>query len=113
MASFEDDDDSRSGEVPRARGRGGQGGARDDSWDRDSPDIADITPDDLGTVRCQSCKKYIFEDSVRCPYCKHLQLEEPVHRKPLWIILAAVLCILGFAGWLLVGFFDILAWFHR
>jgi hypothetical protein len=112
MASFEEDDDSRSGEAPRARGRG-QGGARDDSWDRDSPDIADITPDDLGTVRCGHCKKYIFEDSVRCPYCKHLQLEEPTHKKPLWIIIAAILCILGFAGWLLVGVFDILTWFHR
>jgi hypothetical protein len=111
MASFEEDDDSRYGDRPRARG--GHGGARDDSWDRDSPDIADITPDDLGTVRCQNCKKYIIEDSVRCPYCKHLQLEEPSHKKPLWIIIAAILCILGFAGWLLIGAFDILTWFPR
>src|SRR3954452_24133862 len=110
MASFEEDDESRSGEVPRARGGGG---ARDDSWDRDSPDIADITPDDLNTVRCGRCKKFIFEDSVRCRYCKHLQLEEQAQKKPLWIIIAAVLCIIGFTFWLLVGVFDILSWFQR
>ena len=49
----------------------------------------------------------------RCPYCKQLQLEEPTSKKPMWIIIAAILCILGFAGWLLVGVFDILSWFHR
>jgi hypothetical protein len=118
MASFEDDDESQNfrfeeGQRPARRRGGRKGEERDDSWDRDDPEIADLTPDDLGTVRCTQCKKWIFEDSVRCPYCKHLQLEDDHNRKPRWIVFAAIACIIGMAFWLLIGVFDILSWFRR
>jgi hypothetical protein len=121
MASFEDDDDYQNfrfeeeqKSARRPAGRGGRKGKeRDDSWDRDDLDLADVAPDDLGTVRCTECRKWIFEESIRCPYCKHLQLEDEQQRKPRWVILAAIAGILGMVFWLLIGVFDMLSWFHR
>jgi uncharacterized OB-fold protein len=98
MPAFEDDDELDS-----------------DSWDAvdDGPDVADIVPDELTTVRCTSCKKYIFEDSVRCPYCKHLQLEDERNRKPRWLVLTAIVCIFAFSSYLVWELIILLLTMHK
>ena len=77
-------------------------------WDRDARDddieVRDKTPDDFTTVRCTKCKKLIFEDAIRCPYCKHLQLEEEQTRKPVWFWITVFLCVLMMGGFSLLAF---------
>ena len=89
-----DDDETSAFEDPRPSRRDHQ-----DSWDFElDPDARDIVPDDLATVRCGFCKKLIFEDALRCPYCRNLQLDSQQNRKPLWFWLTAVFCILAIGG---------------
>lgn len=78
-------------------------GTEHDSWDAvdDGPDVADIVPDELTTVRCTNCRKLIFEDCVRCPYCKHLQLEDERNRKPRWFVLTTILSVFLVGSYLL------------
>lgn len=71
----------------------------EDDDDRDDDDEAlegvyDDEDDDL-TVPCPYCQRPIHEDSQRCPYCeKYLSGEDaPPERKPLWIIIGALLCL--------------------
>ncbi len=100
------DDEDESGESPRrGGGRGGGGGERGDSWDvvDDAPDHRDIVPDEYTTVRCTRCRKLIFEDSVSCPYCKTIQLEDHRNKRPLWWIITVLLCIGVLGGFMLLS----------
>jgi hypothetical protein len=56
--------------------------------------------DEEATVPCPSCRREIFEDSPRCPYCERYISEEDHagQGKPLWIIATALIC-LGIAIW--------------
>jgi hypothetical protein len=96
MPAFDDDDYSFDEHPARGAGRTGDG----ESWDveDEGPDDRDLVPDEMTTVRCTHCRKYIFEDTIRCPYCAHLQLESEAERKPLWFV-TTVLILVG----LLVG----------
>ena len=66
--------------------------------------------DDAETVRCTRCGKYILEDSECCPYCRHYQLADERNRKPLWLILTAILCIFLIGGYLLFNLMELLPW---
>jgi hypothetical protein len=92
MPAF-DDDDLQNYENARFRPRG----RHDDdtaSWDVDDDTVDDqVVPDEFTTVRCTRCRKFIFEDSIRCPYCKHMQLEEEQHRRPLWFVATVIVCV--------------------
>jgi hypothetical protein len=76
--------------------------ASDDDWDDDF----DEDSDDDCTMPCPHCGRSIHEDSVRCPHCENYLSEEelPSKPKPLWIILAAVVCLLAALTWILGGF---------
>jgi predicted nucleic acid-binding Zn ribbon protein len=69
----------------------------DDDWNDDS--------DDDDTMPCPYCGRVIHEDSVRCPYCENYISEEdmPQKPKPLWLILAAIVCLLVALMWILGG----------
>ena len=86
-----DDDDFENYRLGDAQRR--RDGNFDDDDSRDEPDTRDLVPDEMATVRCQSCRKWILEMTVRCPYCKHMQ-EERQSRKPLWFVLMVGVCII-------------------
>ncbi|MGN6370558.1 MAG: hypothetical protein ACTHN5_20085 [Phycisphaerae bacterium] len=96
--AVEDDDfeNYRLGDAQRRR----DGDFGDDS--RDEPDARDLVPDELATVRCQHCRKWILELTHRCPYCKHIQ-EERGSRKPFWFVIALGLSIIGAILMILIG----------
>lgn len=104
MPAFEDDDveDYRSDDTGRA-----WGADQNDEWD--DPDERDLAPDEMDTVRCTRCRKWIIGDSVRCPYCKELQLADLQNRKPFWFVIAVVLGLLGTLTWFVLG---TPSWFH-
>jgi predicted nucleic acid-binding Zn ribbon protein len=54
------------------------------------------------TVPCGYCGEMIYEDSLRCPHCGNYLSEEemPSRAKPLWIVLAAILCLLVVLAWI-------------
>ena len=87
-----DDDDLPSDDDARHSAR-----HHDESWDvdddRDLPDRRDLVPDEMPTVRCAQCRKLIFEDLPRCPYCGHMQLENDRPTRPLWLIITLIFCI--------------------
>jgi hypothetical protein len=68
----------------------------DDDWDDD---------DDVETVPCPYCRRAMPEDAPRCPYCENYISEEdaPPGRKPTWIVVGAVLCLLMALLWALGG----------
>jgi hypothetical protein len=65
----------------------------DDGWNQD---------DDEPTMPCPYCREEIYDDSPRCPHCGKYISEEgaPVQRKPWWIILGVLLCIIVIAMWI-------------
>ena len=101
-----DDDELSSFDEPRHARRDGH----EESWDFEEPDARDVVPDDLATVRCSHCRKYIFEDALRCPYCKNLQLEVRADKKPLWYLAAVIFCILVLGGFSFLNFLGMLPW---
>jgi hypothetical protein len=70
----------------------------DDELDEDFDDADDDEP----TVPCPYCRREIHEDAQRCPYCeRYISAEDaPAGRKPWWILVGVVLCLLMVLGWL-------------
>lgn len=58
--------------------------------------------DDEPTAPCPYCGREIHEDAQRCPYCdQYISAEDaPAGRKPWWIIVGVILCLLMVLGWL-------------
>ena len=71
----------------------------DEDWEDESAWEED--DDDNYTVPCPYCKRPIYEDAERCPYCEHYLSEEdaPPARKPWWIIAGAVICLYVVYRW--------------
>lgn len=63
-----------------------------DSWEEN---------DDESTILCPYCRCEIFEDSPRCPHCGEYISDEDfsLRRKPWWIILGVLLCLLVIWVW--------------
>jgi hypothetical protein len=83
---------------------------RDDD-DRDDTDLQDLYTsengeegDDEDTVPCPHCRRRIYEDSERCPYCaNYLSREEDetaLGQKSWWLILGVLVCLVIAAGWI-------------
>lgn len=62
--------------------------------------------DDESTIPCPHCGRQVYEDSERCPYCEnYLSAEDaPPAAKPVWIIVATVLCLAAILTWIIGGF---------
>jgi predicted nucleic acid-binding Zn ribbon protein len=71
----------------------------DEDWDDDYDEDTDET------MPCPYCHRAIHDDSVRCPYCGNYLSEEdvPQKSKPLWLILAAIACLLIVLMWIVSG----------
>ena len=72
----------------------------EDEFDKDEGHFDE--DDDEPTVPCPYCRREIHEDAQRCPYCEqYISAEDaPAGRKPWWIVLGVVLCLLMVLGWL-------------
>lgn len=77
----------------------------DDAWDDagDGNDDFDDGGDDEPTIPCPSCGHEILEDSPRCPACeRYISSEDsPGPKKPLWVVITAVACLLMALMWAL------------
>ena len=71
--------------------------ASEDDWKDDA--------DEDDTMPCPYCGRSIHEDSVRCPHCEnYISAEDlPGKTKPLWLILAAIVCLLAALTWIFGG----------
>jgi predicted nucleic acid-binding Zn ribbon protein len=76
----------------------------EDDWDGDWDDETGDGSDDDCFISCPYCKRSIHEDSERCPYCENYLSEEdaPSKAKPLWLILAAIVCLLIVVVWIML-----------
>jgi DNA-directed RNA polymerase subunit RPC12/RpoP len=65
----------------------------DDDFDRDTEDE---------TIPCPYCGESMHDESVQCPHCgNYLSAEDrPFERKSLWLILAAIACLLAALLWI-------------
>jgi hypothetical protein len=73
--------------------------ADSDDWD---DDFDDESADDDATIDCPYCGESIHEESQRCPHCeRYLSAEDaPPARKPLWIVIGALLCLYIVYRWI-------------
>jgi uncharacterized membrane protein YvbJ len=73
--------------------------------DPEAPDPSDIDADvDDDTEPCPHCGRVIHEQSDFCPHCgQYISLEDAPISKRLWIVLAAVVCIIIVLLWLAQG----------
>jgi predicted nucleic acid-binding Zn ribbon protein len=86
-------------------------GNEDDSNlnDRELPDPSDMDQDGdsdiVDTLPCPYCGKPVYDGAEQCPRCgNYLSAEErPVQKKPLWIVIAAVVCLIIIFLWILRG----------
>lgn len=71
----------------------------DDVWDDDEDDE---TADEDATIPCPHCRRPIYEEAQRCPYCGIYISEEDAApaRKPWWIIVGALLGLYGVYRWI-------------
>ncbi|MCE9530236.1 MAG: zinc-ribbon domain-containing protein [Planctomycetes bacterium] len=70
----------------------------DEEWEEDESDEND-------TIPCPHCKRQIYDGAEQCPYCGHYISEEdaPRERKPLWIVVTAVICLAVAILWIWQG----------
>ena len=75
----------------------------DDEDDWDDVDEEDWGDEDEPLVPCPWCRREIPEDAPRCPYCEHYISREdaPPAPKPWWILIGALLALLGALVWIL------------
>lgn len=76
-----------------------------DAWDDEFDSGDDSDDGDEPTVACPSCRREIFEDSPRCPYCgRYVSLEDSnAPRKPLWVIVTALVCLAAVIWWIVMA----------
>ena len=81
-------------------------GRRDwqDDEEGDSQEWEEDLEEENSTVACPHCRAEIYEDSVRCPRCGNYITRETMHhfRKPIWMIVGALLALAGFAVYMLL-----------
>lgn len=61
----------------------------------DDPLESDRDQDDDLTMPCPYCRQKVYEGAEFCPYCRrYLSIEDAPWRKPLWIIVTVIICLL-------------------
>ena len=73
----------------------------DENHDSESPDPSDADTDadenSIDTIPCPYCDKPIDEQAEICPHCRnYISREQISARKPLWMIITAVVIIARF-----------------
>jgi predicted nucleic acid-binding Zn ribbon protein len=70
--------------------------------ENDGDDDFDGNVDGDETIPCPYCGAAMHEESVQCPHCGNYLSDEdrPHERKPLWLILAAIACLLAALAWI-------------
>jgi uncharacterized protein (DUF983 family) len=68
----------------------------------EDPDESDLGDDgDSVTVPCPDCGEPVWEQAERCPTCgRYLTRDIAADGKPWWVIVAAILALLGVLMWL-------------
>jgi predicted nucleic acid-binding Zn ribbon protein len=81
MSTRQEDDDLDETEGP-------------DEFDRGSDDGPSVT------IPCPNCGQDVYEDAERCPHCAEYITAAASPGRPTWLIIAAVLALLGVLFWL-------------
>jgi hypothetical protein len=74
----------------------------DDDWTPENDDDG-LGESETLTLPCPSCRREIPEDAPRCPYCEvYISAEDeyPAQRRPLWIAVGLVLCLIVIFFWI-------------
>lgn len=66
-------------------------------------DDYEVDEDDEETDPCPYCGQPVHHEAILCPHCdRYLSREDaPPEKKPLWIVIAALLCLAVALGWAL------------
>jgi predicted nucleic acid-binding Zn ribbon protein len=95
---------SRQRRIVMARQIARQWESDDDEWPGDDSELdeGDENQDDEPTIPCPYCGRAIYEDAPQCPYCQQYISEDdaPPSRKPWWVILGVLLCMLVIWFWI-------------
>jgi hypothetical protein len=71
-----------------------------EEWGEDDTEYVPADGDDDPTMECPHCHEMIFDESERCPACgKYLSAEDAPVRKPLWIVITALICLVVAVLW--------------
>jgi hypothetical protein len=58
--------------------------------------------DDDPTAPCPYCRRPVFDDAEWCPGCgQYLSREDTPWRRPWWLVLGVMLCLVVVLGWVL------------
>jgi uncharacterized paraquat-inducible protein A len=82
--------------------------SHDDDWaeldEREYPEPDSDSNGFAETVPCPSCRAQIYEESERCPRCgTYISREDSSARRPLWFVIAALLCLAVALAWAVWG----------
>lgn len=78
--------------------------------DPDAPDASDMDDEDdahdddggVDTVPCPYCHRGVYEHADVCPHCgSFLSFEDAPRHRPLWILVAALLALIGASWWII------------
>jgi predicted nucleic acid-binding Zn ribbon protein len=74
----------------------------DDLDETEDPDESDQDSDDdvSATVPCPNCGRDVYEDADQCPHCGEYITPSASPGRPTWLIIAAILALLGVLFWL-------------
>jgi hypothetical protein len=78
-----------------------------DAADPEGTDPRDIARFDRDTIACPDCGREIYADASHCPYCRTLLTRDEYtgsHRKPMWFVITAIVCLVIALLWVLFDF---------
>jgi hypothetical protein len=85
--------------------------ATEDDWEDDEPEdfgngddleYVECEADEDPTIPCPHCQEDIYDQTEQCPHCGKYFSEEdpPASRKPLWIVITAIVCLCAVLFWI-------------
>jgi endogenous inhibitor of DNA gyrase (YacG/DUF329 family) len=69
--------------------------------ERELPDQSDSNEDE-NTRPCPHCGKEIYDNAEQCPKCGKYVDDDSSPRRPVWLIIGVILCLLIVIGWVLL-----------
>jgi hypothetical protein len=76
----------------------------EDDWEEENEEF-DSGEEEDDTVPCPNCRREIYEEAERCPYCgNYITAEEPGSSvKPWWFVVGFLLCMAIVLMWIAQG----------